>query len=59
MDVGAQGGFNSDEFFPKKYNKFFDTILVDPFKDTLKNEQGKYILNKGLWSSKCKKNFMY
>ena len=55
MDVGAQGGFNSDEFFPKKYNKFFDTILVDPFKDSLKNEKGKYILNKGLWSSKCTK----
>tara|TARA_B100001057_G_scaffold391553_1_gene399796 strand:+ start:1477 stop:2415 length:939 start_codon:yes stop_codon:yes gene_type:complete len=55
MDVGAQGGFNSDEFFSKKYNKFFDTILVDPFKDSLKREQGKYIIDKGLWSSKCKK----
>ncbi len=24
MDVGAQGGFNSDKFFPEKYNKYFD-----------------------------------
>ena len=55
MDVGAQGGFNSDEFFSKKYNKFFHTILVDPFKDSLKKEHGKYIINKGLWSSKCEK----
>ena len=55
LDVGAQGGFNSDEFFSKKYNKFFHTILVDPFKDSLKKEHGKYIINKGLWSSKCEK----
>ena len=23
LDVGAQGGFNSDKFFPEKYNFFF------------------------------------
>ena len=23
LDVGAEGGFNSDNFFPKKYNKYF------------------------------------
>ena len=22
LDIGAQGGFNSDNFFPKKYNFF-------------------------------------
>ncbi len=52
LDVGAQGGFNSDKFFPKKYNKYFEPILVDPLKDSLKDEQNKYIINKGLWSSK-------
>ena len=52
LDVGAQGGFNSDKFFPEKYNKYFETILVDPLKDSLKNIQGKHIINKGLWSSK-------
>ena len=52
LDVGAQGGFNSDEFFPKKYNKYFESILVDPLKDSLKDEQSKHIINKGLWSSK-------
>ena len=32
MDVGAQGGFNSDGFFPKKYNKYFESIgLGSPF----------------------------
>ena len=34
LDVGAQGGFNSDKFFPEKYNKFFTTILVDPLKNS-------------------------
>ena len=52
LDVGAQGGFNSDKFFPEKYNKYFETILVDPLKDSLKNTQSKHIINKGLWSSK-------
>ena len=32
LDVGAQGGFNSDNFFSKKYHCFFDDILVDPIK---------------------------
>jgi len=52
LDVGAQGGFNSDKFFPEKYNKYFETILVDPLKNSLKNAQSKHIINKGLWSSK-------
>jgi len=52
LDVGAQGGFNSDKFFPEKYNKYFESILVDPLKDSLKNSESKHIINKGLWSSK-------
>ena len=32
LDVGAQGGFNSDNFFPNKYNIFFESILVEPIK---------------------------
>ena len=56
MDVGAQGGFNSDNFFPKKYNPFFEEILIEPIEseaNKLKNK--KYVINKGLWSSKTKK----
>ncbi len=56
LDVGAQGGFNSDFFFPKKYNVFFEDILVEPIKseaDKLTNK--KYIINKGLWSKKEKR----
>ena len=52
LDIGAQGGFNSDEFFPKKYNKYFESILVDPLKDSLIDRQSKHVINKGLWSSK-------
>ena len=50
--MGAQGGFNSDKFFPEKYNKYFESILVDPLKNSLKNEQSTHTINKGLWSSK-------
>ena len=52
LDVGAQGGFNSDEYFPKKYNKYFDSILVDPLKNSLNGVESKFTINKGLWSSK-------
>ena len=52
LDVGAQGGFNSDKFFPEKYNKYFESILVDPFKNSLRDKESKYAINKGLWSSK-------
>jgi len=56
LDVGAQGGFNSDNFFPKRYNIFFEDILVEPIRseaDKLDNK--KPIVNKGLWSKKEKK----
>ena len=56
LDVGAQGGFNSDNFFSDRYNKFFEEILIEPINteaEKLKNE--KYIINKGLWSKKEKK----
>ncbi len=56
LDVGAQGGFNSDNFFSKKYNSFFEDILIEPIKneaDKLKDK--KYVINKGLWSIKDKK----
>ena len=53
LDVGAQGGFNSDEFFSKKYNNYFEAISVDPLQNSLKDEKSNHIISKGLWSSKC------
>ena len=56
LDIGAQGGFNSDNFFPKKYNIFFENVLIEPIDSEakkLKNE--KNVINKGLWSSKTSK----
>ena len=56
LDVGAQGGFNSDKFFPSKYNSFFKEILIEPIDseaEKLKNK--KFTINKGLWSKKEKK----
>ena len=53
LDVGAQGGFNSDSFFPKKYNVFFKTILVEPIKEEAAKlkKNSKYVIDKALWSS--------
>ena len=56
LDVGAQGGFNSDNFFSSKYNVFFEKILVEPIKSEAgKIKQEKFLINKGLWSNKQKK----
>ena len=57
LDVGAQGGFNSDNFFPEKYKHFFEPIMLEPIAGELEKikDNYKYIINKGLWSSKAKK----
>jgi len=56
LDVGAQGGFNSDKFFPSKYNFFFKEILIEPINsEAEKLENKKFVINKGLWSKKEKK----
>jgi FkbM family methyltransferase len=57
LDAGAQGGFNSDNFFSKKYNFFFQSILVEPIEEEaqkLKNNNN-YVIPNGLWSSSEKK----
>ena len=57
LDVGAQGGFNSDKFFPEKYNFFFEEILIEPIKSEAKKlKNNKYLIEKGLWSEKKAKN---
>ena len=56
LDVGAQGGFNSDTFFPKKYDHFFEEILIEPIDSEAKKIKNKnFVINKGLWSEKIKK----
>jgi FkbM family methyltransferase len=57
LDIGAQGGFNSDDFFHKRYDQFFEPILVEPIKDEADKlmADNKYVVDKGLWSSKTKK----
>ena len=57
LDVGAQGGFNSDTYFAKKYEKFFETIMIEPIKEEAQKlkEKFKYVIDKGLWSSSRKK----
>ena len=60
LDVGAQGGFNSDNHFSKKYELFFENILVEPIESEAKKiSEAKYLINKGLWSKKeVKKLFL-
>ncbi|MAH74598.1 MAG: hypothetical protein CBD57_00685 [Candidatus Pelagibacter sp. TMED197] len=53
LDVGAQGGFNSDKFFPSKYNSYFEPVLIEPIKDEAKKleKKNKYVIPNALWSS--------
>jgi len=56
LDVGAQGGFNSDNFFPNRYNSFFEDILIEPIEiEAKKLKRDKYVINKGVWSKQDKK----
>ena len=55
LDVGAQGGFNSDNFFSKKYNLFFEEILVEPIESEVDKLRSKFVIKKGLWSKKGKR----
>ena len=57
VDIGAQGGFNSDEFFPKKYNSFFEPVMVEPIIEEAQKlkKKYKYVVSNGIWSSNIKK----
>ena len=43
LDVGAQGGFNSDNFFHKRYEPFFEDILLEPIKSEFEKMPKKNI----------------
>tara|TARA_B110000438_G_scaffold303413_1_gene364776 strand:- start:4387 stop:5361 length:975 start_codon:yes stop_codon:yes gene_type:complete len=57
LDVGAQGGFFNSNLFAKKYNKFFEPILVEPISSEAEKltKQNYKVIDKGLWSSNSKK----
>jgi len=57
LDVGAQGGFFNGGIFSKKYNFFFDPIVVEPIPDEAKKLENQVdkVIPKGLWSENCKK----
>ena len=44
LDVGAQGGFNSDTFFPKKYDSYLRYGLQLPTSTTLVIESPRFSL---------------
>ena len=57
LDVGAQGGFNSDFFLAEKYNNFFEPILIEPIKEEAEKlkKNNKFVVSNALWSSSIKK----
>ena len=57
LDVGAQGGFFESNIFAKKYNNFFDSILVEPLSNEAEklSKKNYKVITKGLWSTNCKK----
>ena len=57
LDVGAQGGFNSDQFIPNMYNHFFEPVLIEPIKEEAEKLKKKntYVIENALWSSQIKK----
>ena len=56
LDVGAQGGFNSDNFFSSRYNKFFEEILIEPIDNYTKYSiHIFYVIYQILWQNKKKK----
>jgi FkbM family methyltransferase len=56
LDVGAQGGF-FNTLFQKKYNIFFEPIVVEPLPQEAEKliKQNYKVITKGLWSEKTKK----
>ena len=57
LDVGAQGGFFESNIFAKKYNNFFDPIMVEPLSNEAEklSKKNYKVITKGLWSANCKK----
>ena len=57
LDVGAQGGFFNSGMFDKRYNSFFNAIVVEPIPSEAEKlvKQNYKVISKGLWSSACKK----
>ena len=57
LDVGAQGGFFESNIFAKKYNDFFDPIMVEPLLNEAEklSKKNYKVITKGLWSTNCKK----
>jgi FkbM family methyltransferase len=57
LDVGAQGGFNSDQFISSKYNHFFEPILIEPIKEEAEKlkKNNEHVIENGLWSFQTKK----
>ena len=57
LDIGAQGGFNSDNFFKSDYNDYFKPILIEPISSEAEklSKNDKYLIKNGIWSEKIKK----
>ena len=53
-------GFNSDKFFPTRYNIYFDQILIEPLEKGMHQTQsGDFLIQKALWSKEVKKKLFF
>ena len=61
IDIGAQGGFNSDNFFPKKYEDFFQVVAVEPLNNEAEQikKKNKYFIHKALCIKETKKKIIF
>lgn len=50
LDIGASNGFNTEEVFNKKYNKFFDVYSIEPIQEEFNRIDNKQKSNLGFWS---------
>ena len=57
LDAGAQGGFYNAGIFSKRYNKFFEPILVEPIQSEAQKliDQNYKVVPNALWSTNCNK----
>ena len=50
LDIGASGGFNTEEVFNKKYNKYFKVNAIEPIKKEFDKIKSSNKSNLGFWS---------
>ena len=61
LDAGAQGGFYNAGIFSKRYNKFFEPVLVEPIQSEAQKliDQNYKVVPNALWSTNCNRKLYF